>query len=313
MNGGLLELIRTFVRAVETGSFTAVANETGSTQATVSRHISSLESHLDARLFNRTTRSMTLTEEGQNYYEHALTILDSVEQAEAAVKPKRHRVTGTLRVTGPLAFTRLQIIPRIGRFLARYPEIKTDFVLSDRPIDLVEAGVDVGIRIGEIKDESLIARPVGETRRVTVARPDYFANRLKPEHPADLASHNCIVYSSLATTDNWFFRNPETGQYESVKVSGTVRVNVSEAMRQAILEGLGIAVAPVWLFDDELETGRLVSMLDQFEPTPLPINAIYPSRRMITPRVRAFIDFIAEEFQNDPRVARRSTGSASFD
>jgi DNA-binding transcriptional LysR family regulator len=301
MNTGLLEHIRTFVRAVETGSFTAVATEQGQSQPTVSRQISALEDHLGVRLMQRTTRALTLTDEGRSYYAHARGLMDAVEEAAVAVRPDA-AVSGTLRIAAPLAFARLHLMPRMARFLAQHPDLKTDWVLGDRPVDLVEEGVDLAIRIGRITDHGLIARKIGQMKRVTVARPDYFAWAGRPTHPRDLIRHDCIVYTGLATVDEWHFAGPD-GTPIAVKVSGRVRVSASEGMRSALLEGLGLAVCPTWLFTDEIETGVVERVLADFEPDPLPIQAVYPSRRLVPPRVRAFVDYIVEEFRADPRLA----------
>jgi DNA-binding transcriptional LysR family regulator len=301
MNTGLLEHIRTFVRAVETGSFTAVAAEQGQSQPTVSRQISTLEDHLGVRLMQRTTRALTLTDEGRTYYAHARCLLDSAEQAALAVRPDA-AVRGTLRIAAPLAFARLHLMPRMARFLATHPDLRTDWVLGDRPVDLVEEGVDLAIRIGRVTDQGLIARRIGQMRRVTVARPDYFARYGRPQHPNDLRAHDCIVYTGLATVDEWHFAGPD-GTPIVVKVSGRIRVSASEGMRSALLEGLGLAVCPTWLFKDEIQTGVLESVLNEYEPDSLPIQAVYPSRRLVPPRVRAFVDFLVDEFRSDPRLA----------
>jgi DNA-binding transcriptional LysR family regulator len=300
MNTGLLEHMRTFVRAVETGSFTAVAAEQGQTQPTVSRQISALEDHLGVRLMQRTTRVLTLTDEGRTYYAHARGLLDAVEEAALAVRPDA-AVRGTLRIAAPLAFARLHLIPRMTRFLAAHPDLRTDWVLGDRPVDLVEEGVDLAIRIGRVTDQGLIARRIGQMRRVTVARPDYFARAGRPTHPQDLTGHDCIVYTGLATVDEWHFAGT-SGAPIVVKVSGRIRVSASEGMRSALLEGLGLAVCPTWLFTDEIETGVIEQVLNDFEPAPLPIQAVYPSRRLVPPRVRAFVDFLAEELRGDPKL-----------
>lgn len=311
MNTGLLEHIRTFARAVETGSFTAVAAEQGATQPTISRQISALEEYLGVRLLQRTTRALTLTEEGRTYYAHAQTLLDAAEQAAVAVRPGASEVTGTLRVAAPLAFARLHIMPRLSRFLAAHPAVKTDWVLGDRPVDLVEDGIDLAIRIGIITDQSLVARRIGEMRRITVATPGYFATHGRPLHPNDLTEHDCIVYTGLATVDEWHFTDPD-GTPLKVKVSGRVRTSASEGMRTAVLEGLGLAVTPTWLFTSEVDDGLLERVLTRFEAAPLPINAVYPSRKLVTPRVRAFTEFLAAEFRTDPRLAGRGVASAAF-
>jgi DNA-binding transcriptional LysR family regulator len=308
MNSGLLEHVRTFARVVETGSFTAVAQEQGSTQPTVSRQVSALEAHLGVRLLQRTTRALALTDEGRAYYAHAQAMIEAADAAAQSVRAEGE-VAGLLRVAAPLAFARLHLMPRLGRFLAAHPRLSTDWVLGDRPVDLVEEGVDLAIRIGNVTDQTLIARRIGEMRRIAVASPAYFAAHGRPQHPADLARFDCIVYTGLATGDEWHFTGPD-GAPIRVRVSGRVRVSASEGMRAAVLEGLGLAICPTWLFTDEVETGRLSRVLTDYEPAPMPIQAVYPSRRLIPPRVRAFTDFLAAEFRADPRLAGRGVASA---
>jgi DNA-binding transcriptional LysR family regulator len=308
MQAGLLEHMRTYLRAVETGSFTAVAAEQGQSQPTVSRQIAALEDHLGVRLLQRTTRALALTDEGRQFYDQARALLDAAEAARAALQPGAE-VSGTLRIAAPLAFARLHLMPRIKRFLEQHPAVRTDWVLGDRPIDLVEEGVDLAIRIGIITDPTLIARRIGEMRRITVATPDYWAKHGRPQHPDDLKQQDCIVYTGLATVDEWHFNAPD-GQHIAVKVGGRIRVNASEGMRSAVLEGLGVAVVPTWLFTDEVERGLLAPVLTSYEPAPLPIQAVTPSRRLVPPRVRAFVTYVATEFRSDPRLAGRGVSSA---
>jgi DNA-binding transcriptional LysR family regulator len=188
------------------------------------------------------------------------------------------------------------------RFLDAHPALTTDWVLGDRPVDLVEEGVDLAIRIGRITDQTLIARRIGEMRRITVATPEYWMKNGRPTHPHELKAHDCIVYTGLATVDEWHFAALD-GSPEVVKVKGRVRVSASEGMRSAVLEGLGVAVVPTWLFTDEIERGILQRVLTEYEPDPLPIQAVTPSRRMVPPRVRAFSDYLAAEFRADPRLS----------
>lgn len=300
MNSGLLELIRTFVRAVETGSFTAVSIEQQQSQPTISRQVAALENHLGARLMHRTTRALTLTDEGRTYYGHARAVLDAVDEAALAVQPAAV-VTGLLRIAAPLAFARLHLMPRLGRFLETHPALRTEWVLGDRPVDLVEEGIDLAIRIGHITDQGLIARRIGDMRRIVVARPDYFERHGRPMHPDDLQRHDCIVYTGLATVDEWHFVGPGDTRIVT-RVSGRVRVNASEGMRSAVLEGLGLAVCPTWLFTDEVETGVLERVLQNYEPASMPIQAVYPSRRLVPPRVRAFVEYFAQAFGADRRL-----------
>lgn len=304
MNAGLLEHIRTFVRVVETGSFTAVATEQGQSQPTVSRQVAALEAHLGVRLLQRSTRALAPTEEGRAYYAHARGLLDAEEEAAESVRPGGG-ARGTLRIAAPLAFARLHLLPRLGAFLADHPGLRTDWLLGDRPVDLVEEGVDMGVRIGRVTDPGLIVRRIGRMRRITVARPDHFDRHGRPARPEDLTRHDCIVYTGLSTLDEWHFTGPD-GSPIAVRVSGRVRVSASEAMRAAVLEGLGIAVCPTWLFTDEIETGQLERVLTGFEPAPMPIQVVYPSRRLVPARVRAYADFLQRSFRGDPRLGEEA-------
>jgi len=234
----LLEHIRTFVRSVETASFTAVALEQQQSRPTVSRQISALEEHLGVRLMQRTTRALTLTDEGQTYYDHARAFLDKVEAAGETVRPGQPEITGHLRIAAPEAFTRLHLMPRMKRFLADDPQVRLDLLQGDRSVDLVEEGIDLAIRIGRITDQRLIARKIGEMRRITVATPAYWPLYGRPGHPQDLTGHDCIIYTGLATVDEWRFSSQD-GRGHMVRGKGRVRVKASEGMRSVVLEGLG--------------------------------------------------------------------------
>lgn len=297
----LLLPMRTFVRVVEAQSFTAVAAELNTTQPTVSRQIAALEEHLGARLFTRTTRQLTLTDDGRAFYEHALRALEAVAEAEGAVGRRRGKPAGLLRLATPVVFGRLHVVPRLAAFLARYPEVDIDLVMSDTFADLVEQGIDVAIRVGEVTDPQLVARRIGIVDRVTVASPSYLSGRRKPRTPADLADHDCIVYTRLVTGHRWVFES--TDGPVTVDVKGRFRADNSEAMRQAVLDGLGVAVIPTFAFADELATGEVETLLDDFAPRRLPMHAIYPSRRFVPLKVRAFIDFLAHELALDARLS----------
>lgn len=297
----LLTLFKTFLRVVETGSFTAVAAEFNTSQPTISRQIAALEERVGALLFQRTTRALAVTEDGRVLYEQARQTLDSVQQALGSVGRLRLAPTGLLRLACPVVFGRLHIVPRLPAFLARHPGVTIDLVMNDGFTDLVEEGIDLAIRIGAIVDPGLIARRIGLTRRVTVASPAYLAARGTPVVPADLAGHDCIVYARLATGNRWKFSGRDGPV--SVSVSGRYRVNNSEGVREGVLAGLGIGVVPVWHFTDEIASGRLAVILADFEPKPLPTQAVYPSRRFLAPKVRAMIDFLAHEFELDLRLS----------
>lgn len=298
----ILTLLRTFVRSVEAGSFTQVARELNASQPTISRQVAQLEEHLGALLFQRTTRALTLTDDGRVFYEHARRTLETMAEAEAAVGRRRAKPSGRLRLAAAVVFGRLHIIPRLPRFLARYPDIEVELILNDGFTDLVEEGIDLAIRVGDITEPGLIARRIGTSRRVVVAAPDYLAGRGTPQRPEDLKDHDCVVYQRLAAGANWAFIG-DKGPL-SVPISGRFRVNNTEGVRAAILEGLGIGYVPVWHFvGDEIESGQLTLLLKDWEPRPQPISAVYPSRRYLAPKVRAMIDFLADELQLDPKLS----------
>lgn len=294
-------LFQTFVRVVEAGSFTAVATERNTSQPTISRQIAALEDYLGCLLFQRTTRSLTMTDDGRVFYEHALRTIEAATEAESAVGRRKGKPSGRLRIAASVVFGRLHVIPRLPRFMARYPDIEIDLMMNDGFSDLVEEGIDLSIRVGLIADSSLIARRIGTTRRAVVATPDYLARRGVPRTPEDLQSHDCIVYSRLATGENWTFAGPD-GPF-TMPINGRFHVNNTEGVRAAILEGLGIGYVPVWHFvDGEIESERLIVLLRDFEPQPQPISAVYSSRRFLPLKVRTAIDFFATEFALEPRL-----------
>ena len=296
-----LGAIRVFSRVAEAGSFSAVARELGTTQPTISKQVAMLEDHLGTRLVNRTTRNLTLTEDGKGYYEHCRHILQAVEEADGAVGRRQATPSDLIRVGCPVAFGRLHIAPRMRRFLDRYPELRVELVMSDQFGDLVEQGIDVTVRIGDLADASLVARFLGVTRRVTVGSPEYFARMGEPRTPHDLARHNCLVYTQLSTGNEWHFDGP-SGLIK-VRVTGSFLADNSEAIRAAVIAGISIGVAPIWSLRDEIARGEVRIVLADWEPKRLPIHALYPSRRFVSSKVRAFIDFLAEEFRNDPPIA----------
>jgi DNA-binding transcriptional LysR family regulator len=298
----LLGPMKTFVRVVEAGSFTAVATEQNSTQPTISRQIAALEEHLGSRLLTRTTRALTLTDDGRAFYEHALRALEAIGEAENAVGRRQAKPTGTLRLAVPVVLGRRHIVPRLAGFLSRYPDLSIDVTMSDSFVDLVEQGIDLALRVGEITDQSLVARKIGMVRRVTVASPAYLKAHGTPRAPADLARHQCIVYTRLATGNRWHFESKDGPLV--VDVSGRYRVDNSEAVREGVLAGLGIAVIPAFAFSNEVENKQVQVLLRSYEPKPLPLNAVYPSRRFVPLKVRAMIDFLANELEIDPVLSR---------
>jgi DNA-binding transcriptional LysR family regulator len=297
-----IALFQTFIRVVEAGSFTAVAAERNTSQPTISRQIAALEDHLGCLLFQRTTRSLTLTDDGRQFYDQAQLAVDAIASAESAVGRRKGKPSGLLKLSAAVVMGRLHILPRLPRFLARYPDVTVELLMNDGFVDLVEEGIDLAVRVGQLTDPGLIAKRIGTTRRVVVATPDYLARHGEPATPADLAGHDCIIYQRLATGANWPFVTAEGPV--SVPVRGRFHVNNTEGVRAAILAGLGIGIVPVWHFvDREIETGRVKVLLNAYEPRPHPVNAVFPSRRHLSPKIRAMIDYLAAEFELDPKLS----------
>lgn len=288
-----LLLMHTFARAVETGSFSAVAREQGIGQPNVSRHVATLEQYLGTRLLHRSTRKLTLTPEGERYYAEARRVLDAVDEAESNVRGEGNP-SGLLRVACPNVLGRTHIMPWTKTLLERYPALDLDLQVGDRFIDLVEEGVDVAIRIGALRDSALKARRIGTAERVCVASPAYLATHPAPLVPEDLLRHNCVVHSLARSGRIWSFRTTE------VEVGGRFKVNTPDGIHRAVSDGLGIAYAPVWLFEKELHSGQLEPLLLNEMGPSAPIHCVYPAKRLLARRASAFMDFIAERFSGDP-------------
>lgn len=297
----LLAAFRTYVRVAESGSFSAVAREMGATQPAVSRQVSALEEHLGARLIQRTTRSLTLTEEGRSLLDHARRVLDCVEEAEAAVGRGHPSVSGLVRIAAPASFGRMHVAPLMRRLLERHPDLLVELQMSDSTADLIAGGIDLAIRAGQVGDAGLVARRIGASPRQVFASPEYLARNGEPGHPADLGRHACIIFLQLATPHDWRFEGPD-GEV-SVQVNGRFRTDSSEAVREAVLGGMGLALSPSWMFGDDLATGRVQAVLGGYRAGQVPIHAVYPTRRHLAPRTRAVIDFLADEFRLDPAIS----------
>jgi DNA-binding transcriptional LysR family regulator len=293
--------MRTFVRVVEAGSFTAVAEERNTSQPTISRQVAQLEDHLGSLLFLRSTRALALTDDGQVFYNHALRTLESLTEAEMAVGRRKGKPSGTLRITCTSVLARLHIVPRLERFLARYPEIEIEFMIGDSQLDLVAEGIDIAIRGGRIGDDTLIARRLGNIYRHVVATPAYLDKHGRPQTLEDLTRHECILFSGVESTWSFANGNADSGGPVAIPVHGRLRFNNTDSMREAVLRGLGIGFLPLWhLTGDLIESGKLEILLAHYKAETIPINAVYPSRRHLAPKVRAAIDFLVAEFEVDP-------------
>ena len=296
-----LNAMKAFIRCVERGSFSAVARELETTQPTISKLIASLERHLGGKLFARSARELSLTAEGQRFYEQCRPIVDAVRNAEVSFRSGREEVAGRLRAATSVSFGRTQVMPRLGAFMRAHPLLRVDLQLNDRFVDLVEEGIDVAFRIGELTHDNLLARRVGTTYRVTVATSDYLKRHGRPRHPDELKQHDCILYTGLATRDEW--RYVRDGQSFSVRVSGSFRSNSAEAVRAAALDGMGIAFAPLWLFGDDIRARRIRAILVDYPPKPLPIHAVSPTVRRHSAKIKAWVDFFHAAFDADPFVS----------
>jgi DNA-binding transcriptional LysR family regulator len=296
-----LNAMAIFVRVVERGSFSAVARELQTSQPTISKVLRALEIELGGKLISRSTRQLSLTDEGQRYYTECRQILAAVDAAQHSFQSGRETVAGNLRVGSSVSFGRLQIASRLPGFLASYPQVQIDLQLDDHNQDLVSEGLDVTFRIGELSDSGLIARRVGTTYRVTVASPDYLARHGQPLAPEELSQHNCLLFNLLSSQNQWIYE--KSGQRYNVRIKGNAQSNSSEAIREMVLGGLGIALSPVWLFSKDLQEGRVTAILQDYNAQSLPIHAMSPANRRQSARVNAFIDYMTKAFAQAPELA----------
>ena len=287
--------IEAFVKVSETKSFTEAAARLGQSKSAISRHISALETELGARLFHRSTRTLALTEAGQSYYERMARILSDVEEANRAVTQLQAAPRGRLRVNAPMSFGFLHLAGVLPEFMERYPEVSIDLVMNDRFVDLVDEGFDVAVRIGGMADSSLIAKKLGPIRRVICASPAYLQKRGIPQTPDDLRGHDCLCNTNVQSPHEWSFTRPEGGVW-AVDVRGTVTANNGDALRVAALKGLGLTLLPTFIVGADLQAGNLVTVLDQYMVQKLAMHAVYPTSRHLSPKVRAFVDFLFERF-----------------
>jgi DNA-binding transcriptional LysR family regulator len=290
-----LGAIQVFAQVVESGSFAKAADRLSLSTSAASRHVAELESHLQTRLLNRTTRRVSLTESGRAFYERSVQLLADLAEAEqeassAAVVPR-----GTIRLTTSVNFGVRHVAPAIAEFLARHPEVRFDVSLADRVVDLVEEGFDLAIRIGPPGAENLVARKLGETRLVPCASPQYLAQHGAPKTPEELARHNCFTYEYVSTRHVWRFRD-RAGTEHAVRVAGSLHSNNGDLLAEAAAQGAGIVFEPAFIVGPEVRAGRLVPLLQDYVTPPVPIYALYPSRKHLSAKVRRFVDFLAERF-----------------
>ena len=305
-----LEAIRMFVRVVDSGSFSAVAREAGVGQPAVSKQIAALEARLGAQLLRRTSRSLSVTEAGQDFYESAVRVVDDLETAVSRIGRGQTAPSGLIRVTVAPVFGRLHVLPSLGEFFARFPHIVVEVVVTDRAVDLVQEGIDVAIHNGPLTDSTVVARTIAATPVVTVATPEYLKRHGEPKSPGGLDGHECITFVSGGAARPWRFK-AKFGEIVH-QPKGRLRTNDAEQIRAAVLAGLGVAHTPGWLFTREIASGDVRRMLRKYERDPLAISAVHPGGRRLATKVRVFIDFLVEVFAAEPSLAlaqrRRSRG-----
>lgn len=291
-----LQAMQVFVQVVDAGSFTRAADVLRLPKASVTTLVQGLEAHLRTKLLNRTTRRVSVTADGAAYYERCVRILAEVEETESALTRTRTAPHGRLRVDVPASFGRRLLVPSLSEFFERYPEIRLEVGCTDRPVDLLEEGVDCVVRGGEQADSSLVARRVATFPFVTCATPEYLARFGVPLHPRDLERHRCIRFFMPKTGRivEWDFSQGD--EHVTPSVQTFVALNDGEAYAAAALAGLGVVHAPGFLVDDALADGRLVRLLEDWSTDPLPVYVMYPQNRHLSAKVRAFVDWVAELF-----------------
>jgi DNA-binding transcriptional LysR family regulator len=280
-----------FVQVVEQGSFARAAERLNLSTSAVSRHIADLESHLDARLLNRTTRKLSLSETGHAYFERAVQLLSDLGEAEALAESIHAAPRGTIKLTSSAAYAVMHLSPAIAAFQIRYPEVKFDVSLSERFVDLVDEGLDLAIRIGDLGDANMVARKIGETELIACASAAYLAKHGTPKHPRDLVKHNCFSYAYLATKDHWRFVD-KSGEAIEVNIEGGLRSNSGEMAIAMAARGMGIALEPCFMFANAIKEKRVVRILKNYRGRSAGIHAVYPARRHLSNKVRTFVDFL---------------------
>lgn len=296
------QAMATFVRVVETGSFSAAARQLNVGQPAVSKTIAQLENRLQVGLLIRSTHGLAPTEAGQRFYERACVAMREADEAELAARGAGAGLSGCLRVSAATTFARLHVVPHLPRFLGRHPELDLDVVLDDRVIDLVAEGIDVSLRMGDLPDSAAVARKLATGRRSVLATPGYLARAGEPRTPAELAGHEAVIHSQVANA--WSFTR--AGAVVSVAVHGRVRVSAAEGVRAAVLTDLGIAIASDWMFAGELASGAVRRVLVEWALPPIDLWAVFPSGRMISTKARQFAAFVAGIMAESPAGHSRS-------
>ncbi|MGK9165215.1 LysR family transcriptional regulator [Inquilinus limosus] len=293
-----------FAQVVDSRSFSAAAARLGLSKSAVSKQIAKLEDRLGARLLNRTTRTLSPTDAGQDFYERCLRVAREVEEAERAITHLSAEPRGVLRLNAPASFGREYVAPLVPEMLARWPELRVEAIFEDRFVDVVAEGFDLVIRITRLQDSSLVARRLAPCRRLVCAAPAYLERHGVPRVPADLTRHDCVLYSYATDQNEWEFVGPD-GRVETVRVDGRLRANSAEVTLAALLAGAGVALSPDFIVGPDIAAGRLVPLLTDYENPFGAIYAVWPHNRNLAPKVRAVVDFLVERFAREPIWERR--------
>jgi len=287
----LLSALHSFVRVAATGSFSAVSRETGASQPTISRHIALLEAHYGTTLFARTTRSLMMTEDGRSLLPHAYEVIEILETAETALGRRRASVSGLVRVGVTTAYG-MYVTSRLGELLDQHPDLSIELIVRDGFGDLVEEGLDLAVRIGELAEGSLIARRLGSIHRRLVASKAYIARRGVPEHPRDLINHPCIAHTYSGLRFEWIFERDD--EQSAINANGPLRANSNEAVMMAVRAGVGIGMLPSFQIQEAIATGELVELFPEWTMPALPFYAVHTGPRTLPLRTRTVLDFLVE-------------------
>lgn len=284
-----------FVAVVEAGSFVAAADATGLSKAAVSRHVADLEERLGVRLLQRTTRRLSLTEDGQTFFARAKELLAAIDEAESEISARTGEPFGLLRINAPLSFGILHLAPLWGRFAERHPRISLDVTLADRVVDLVEEGYDLAVRITNLPSSALVSRRLASTRMVLCASPTYLRGHGTPKHPRELATHTVFSYSYWSTRDEWNFTGPEGPV--AVRLNPRIHTNSGDTCRAAALDHQCVVLQPDFLIGEDLRRGTLVELMPEYRAIEIDIYAVYPSRKLLPTKVRRMVDFLVDAFR----------------
>ncbi|WP_278923666.1 MULTISPECIES: LysR family transcriptional regulator [Pseudophaeobacter] len=297
----ILQCMRAFTAVAGQSSFTGGARQIGISTKLASKYVARLEEHLGAQLLHRTTRSVTLTDTGQAYLERCLPLLDQLDELEGVIQERQSELGGLIRLTAPTGFGSRELVQALMPFQQAHPKVQIEMQLSDHHVPIVEEGIDLAIRFGQMQDSTLVARRLCDMRRVVVAAPDYLARHGTPATPAALADHNCLLLQPSGQPDHWRFH--EGGATTEVAVGGSFRANSPRAVGYMALGGQGIARCPYYTVQRFVEAGQLQLLLCAHEDAPLPLYVVYPPSRHLTARIRALIEHLAQWFRTAPPVS----------